>query len=132
MKEITKARLAEAQSTGPKLCVDLSMTDSMSDKVGDWLASFYKTTIVNGNSSDTLELFQEISRLASQLRRLYGSNKKATRPFHVFLTSMCNTSRLYKECLRMNDGFLHYVVIIILQPAAEDLGQAQTWRDKCG
>lgn len=33
MKAITKERLAEAQSTGPKLCVDLSMTDSMSDKV---------------------------------------------------------------------------------------------------
>ncbi|KAE8279187.1 tRNA methyltransferase 10-like protein B [Larimichthys crocea] len=44
MKAITKERLAEAQSTGPKLCVDLSMTDSMSDK--------------------------EISRLAGQLRRL--------------------------------------------------------------
>lgn len=35
MKEISRERLAEAQSTGPKLCVDLSMTDSMSDKVGD-------------------------------------------------------------------------------------------------
>lgn len=57
--------------------------------------------------------FQEISRLASQLRRLYGSNKKATRPFHIFLTNMSDTSRLYKECLRMNDGFLNYVVIIV-------------------
>lgn len=35
MKEVVKARLAEAQSTGPKLCIDLSMTDSMSNKVGD-------------------------------------------------------------------------------------------------
>lgn len=33
MKAITKERLAEALVTGPKLCVDLSMTDSMSDKV---------------------------------------------------------------------------------------------------
>lgn len=35
MKEMARERLAEAKSTGPKLCVDLSMTDSMSDKVGD-------------------------------------------------------------------------------------------------
>lgn len=35
MKEIAKERLAEARSTGPKLCIDLSMTNSMSDKVGD-------------------------------------------------------------------------------------------------
>ncbi|KAM6908972.1 tRNA methyltransferase 10 homolog B [Xenentodon cancila] len=86
MKAITKARLAEAQSTGLKLCVDLSMTSCMSDK--------------------------EISRLAGQLRRLYGSNKKATRPFHLFLTDLREDSRLYRECLRMNDGFLNYTMEI--------------------
>lgn len=36
LKAITKERLAEALISGPKLCVDLSMTDSMSDKVADW------------------------------------------------------------------------------------------------
>ncbi|XP_015230939.1 PREDICTED: tRNA methyltransferase 10 homolog B isoform X1 [Cyprinodon variegatus] len=82
MKAITKERLAEARSTGLKLCVDLSMTDCMSDK--------------------------EISRLAGQLRRLYGSNKKATRPFHLFLTDLKEDSRLYQECVRMNDGFRNY------------------------
>ncbi|KAF7659476.1 hypothetical protein LDENG_00296960 [Lucifuga dentata] len=86
IKTITKERLAEAQSTGLKVCVDLSMTDCMSDK--------------------------EISRLAGQLRRLYGSNRKATRPFHVFLTDLREDSRLYRECLRMNDGFLNYVMEI--------------------
>nr|XP_046235816.1 tRNA methyltransferase 10 homolog B [Scatophagus argus] len=86
MKAITKERLAEAQSTGLRLCVDLSMTDSMSDK--------------------------EISRLAGQLRRLYGSNKKATRPFGLFLTELREDSRLYAECLRMNDGFLNYTMDI--------------------
>ncbi|KAF6728210.1 tRNA methyltransferase 10-like protein B [Oryzias melastigma] len=85
-KAITKERLAEAQSTGLKLCVDLSMTDRMSDK--------------------------EISRLAGQLRRLYGSNKKATWPFHVFLTDLREDSRLYRECVRMNDGFLNYTMDI--------------------
>uniref|UniRef100_UPI0037E8D289 tRNA methyltransferase 10 homolog B n=1 Tax=Semicossyphus pulcher TaxID=241346 RepID=UPI0037E8D289 len=86
MKAITKERLAEAQSTGLKLCVDLSMTDSMSDK--------------------------EVSRLAGQLRRLYGSNKKATRPFHLFLTDLREDSRLYRECIRMNEGFLNYMMDI--------------------
>ncbi|XP_049923170.1 tRNA methyltransferase 10 homolog B [Epinephelus moara] len=86
MKAITKERLAEAQSTGLKLCVDLSMTDSMSDK--------------------------EISRLAGQLRRLYGANKKATRPFHLLLTDLREDSRLYRECLRMNEGFLNYMMDI--------------------
>ncbi|KAI3376279.1 hypothetical protein L3Q82_016794, partial [Scortum barcoo] len=86
MKAITKERLAEAQSTGLKLCIDLSMTDSMSDK--------------------------EISRLAGQLRRLYGSNKKAARPFHLFLTDLREDSRVYRECIRMNDGFLNYAMDI--------------------
>uniref|UniRef100_A0A8C6WWX5 tRNA methyltransferase 10 homolog B n=1 Tax=Neogobius melanostomus TaxID=47308 RepID=A0A8C6WWX5_9GOBI len=86
LKAITKERLAEAQSTGPRLCVDLSMTDCMSDK--------------------------EISRLAGQLRRLYGSNKKATRPFHLFLTDLREDSRLYRECVRMNNGFLSYAIDI--------------------
>ncbi|XP_068612018.1 tRNA methyltransferase 10 homolog B [Brachionichthys hirsutus] len=86
MKAITRERLTEAQSTGIKLCVDLSMTDSMSDK--------------------------ETSRLAGQLRRLYGSNRKATRPFHLVLTELREDSRLYRECLRMNDGFLNYMIEI--------------------
>ncbi|KAK2899909.1 tRNA methyltransferase 10 homolog B isoform X2 [Channa argus] len=86
MKAITKERLAEAQCTGLRLCVDLSMTDCMSDK--------------------------EISRLAGQLRRLYGSNKKAARPFHLFLTDLQEDSRLYRECIRMNDGFLNYMMDI--------------------
>lgn len=35
LKAIAKERLAEAQSSGLRLCVDLSMTDGMSDKVGE-------------------------------------------------------------------------------------------------
>ncbi|KAJ8390308.1 hypothetical protein AAFF_G00108770 [Aldrovandia affinis] len=86
---ITKERLMEAQLEGPKLCVDLSMTDCMSHK--------------------------EISRLACQIRRLYGSNRKAVRPFHLVLTDMREDSLLYQECLRMNDGFLGYVKMSYLK-----------------
>lgn len=59
-------------------------------------------------------LVQEISRLAGQLRRLYGSNKKAARPFHLFLTDLREDSRVYRECIRMNDGFVNYMVIIVV------------------
>lgn len=57
-----------------------------------------------------LLFYKEISRLASQIRRLYGSNKKAMQPFHLFLAGMKEDSLLYKECIRMNEGFLNYLV----------------------
>ncbi|XP_077598586.1 tRNA methyltransferase 10 homolog B isoform X2 [Stigmatopora nigra] len=81
-KALAKERLAEARSNGVKVCVDLGMSHCMSDK--------------------------ETSRLAAQLRRLYGANKRASRPFHVFLTGLREDSRLLAECVRMNDGFLNY------------------------
>ncbi|XP_049611948.1 tRNA methyltransferase 10 homolog B isoform X3 [Syngnathus scovelli] len=84
MKAVTKERLAEARSSGVKVCVDLGMTHRMSDK--------------------------ETSRLAAQIRRLYGSNKRASKPFHLFLTSFRENSRLLAECVRMNAGFLNYTM----------------------
>ncbi|XP_072544857.1 tRNA methyltransferase 10 homolog B [Salminus brasiliensis] len=84
IKAITKERLEEARTSGPRLCVDLSMTDCMSHK--------------------------EISRLAGQIRRLYGSNKKASQPFHLFLTDLERDGLLYRECIRMNAGFLNYLI----------------------
>ncbi|XP_039515097.1 tRNA methyltransferase 10 homolog B [Pimephales promelas] len=84
IKAVTKERLEEARAAGLRLCVDLSMTDRLTDK--------------------------EISRLAGQIRRLYGSNKKSLQPFHVFLTEFREDSLLYKECVRMNDGFLNYLI----------------------
>ncbi|CAJ0963766.1 unnamed protein product [Ranitomeya imitator] len=84
LKALTKKRLLEAKDSGPKLCIDLSMTDHMSKK--------------------------EISRLAAQIGRLYGSNKKAAKPFWLYLTGLVENSLLYDECVRMNDGFVHYLV----------------------
>ncbi|KAM3939300.1 tRNA methyltransferase 10 homolog B [Leptodactylus fuscus] len=84
LKALTKERLLEAKNSGPRLCLDLSMTDHMSKK--------------------------EISRLAAQIRRLYGSNKKAAKPFWLFLTGFVEHSLLYDECVRMNDGFVNYLV----------------------
>ncbi|XP_031441030.1 tRNA methyltransferase 10 homolog B isoform X2 [Clupea harengus] len=84
IKAITRERLAEARLSGPRLCVDLSMADCMSRK--------------------------ELSRLAGQIRRLYGSNRNALRPFHLYLTEFRLDSRLYTECVRMNDGFHEYAM----------------------
>uniref|UniRef100_A0A2K5Z270 tRNA (guanine(9)-N(1))-methyltransferase n=2 Tax=Cercopithecinae TaxID=9528 RepID=A0A2K5Z270_MANLE len=54
----------------------------------------------------------ELSRLAGQIRRLYGSNKKADRPFWICLTGFTIDSPLYEECVRMNDGFSSYLLDI--------------------
>ncbi|KAG9345517.1 hypothetical protein JZ751_008661 [Albula glossodonta] len=84
VKVITKERLMEARLAGPKLCVDLSMTDCMSPK--------------------------EISRLASQIRRLYGSNRKAARPFHLVLTDMQEDGLLFQESLETVDTDKVYIL----------------------
>ncbi|KAM8801206.1 tRNA methyltransferase 10 homolog B isoform 2-T2 [Rhynchonycteris naso] len=86
LRSLTKKKLAEAKHSGPRLCIDLSMTHHMSKK--------------------------ELSRLAGQIRRLYGSNKKAGRPFWIYLTGFSADSPLYEECLRMNDGFSSYLLDI--------------------
>ncbi|XP_040819174.1 tRNA methyltransferase 10 homolog B isoform X2 [Ochotona curzoniae] len=52
------------------------------------------------------------ARLAGQIRRLYGSNKKTARPFWICLTGFATDSPLYEECLRMNDGFSGYLLDI--------------------
>uniref|UniRef100_H0XRG2 tRNA (guanine(9)-N(1))-methyltransferase n=1 Tax=Otolemur garnettii TaxID=30611 RepID=H0XRG2_OTOGA len=83
LRALTKEKLLEAKHSGPRICIDLSMTHHMSKK--------------------------ELSRLAGQIRRLYGSNKKADKPFWICLTGFTTDSPLYEECLRMNDGFSSYL-----------------------
>ncbi|KAF7241151.1 hypothetical protein EYD10_12243 [Varanus komodoensis] len=85
LKMVVKQRLLEAKETGPWLCIDLSMTGHMTKK--------------------------EIGRLAAQIRRLYGSNKKAQNPFWIYLTGFVKNSPIYDACLRMNDGFASYLEI---------------------
>ncbi|XP_061490477.1 tRNA methyltransferase 10 homolog B isoform X2 [Rhineura floridana] len=84
LKVIRKERLLEAKETGPRLCIDLSMTSHMT--------------------------YKETSRLAAQIRRLYGSNKKAQKPFWIYLTGFEKNSPIYEACLRMNDGFTNYLM----------------------
>lgn len=84
LKIIAKERLLEAKETGPQLCIDLGMTNHMTNK--------------------------EISRLAAQIRRLYGSNKKSQKPFWLCLTGFIKNSPIEEACLRMNDGFTNYLM----------------------
>ncbi|XP_038259436.1 tRNA methyltransferase 10 homolog B isoform X7 [Dermochelys coriacea] len=84
LKEIAKERLLAAKEAAPWLCVDLSLTSHMTKK--------------------------EISRLAAQIRRLYGSNKKAGKPFWICLTGFVAGSPISEECFRMNDGFSNYLM----------------------
>lgn len=81
---VVKERLLEAKASGPRLCVDLGVADCMTQK--------------------------ETSRLASQIRRLYGANRRAKKPFWLCLTEFVVGSLIYEECFRMNDGFSNYLM----------------------
>ncbi|XP_041319262.1 tRNA methyltransferase 10 homolog B [Pyrgilauda ruficollis] len=77
-------RLLEARAAGPWLCVDLGVGGGMSEK--------------------------ESGRLASQIRRLYGANRRAARPFWLCLTEFAAGTAIYEQCFRMNDGFAGYLI----------------------
>uniref|UniRef100_UPI00358FEF17 tRNA methyltransferase 10 homolog B isoform X2 n=1 Tax=Myxine glutinosa TaxID=7769 RepID=UPI00358FEF17 len=79
-----RARLTAARLQGPRVCIDLQLAEHMSPK--------------------------ELGRLAGQLRRLYGSNLRAARPFHIMLSGLTSSSPAYCECQRQNDGLQHYLL----------------------
>ncbi|XP_032716515.1 tRNA methyltransferase 10 homolog B isoform X1 [Lontra canadensis] len=106
LRSLTKERLLEAKHSGPRLCIDLSMTHHMSKKEG------FHPRVLGMAEEYTFDIGQELSRLAGQIRRLYGSNKKASRTFWIYLTGFTTDSPLYEECLRMNDGFSSYLLDI--------------------
>ncbi|XP_039552293.1 tRNA methyltransferase 10 homolog B [Passer montanus] len=53
---------------------------------------------------------KESGRLASQIRRLYGANRRAARPFWLCLTEFTAGTPIYEQCFRMNDGFGAYLM----------------------
>ncbi|CAL8073813.1 unnamed protein product [Orchesella dallaii] len=55
---------------------------------------------------------KERTRFAQQLRRVYSSNRAATSPLHLYLTSLSQDSELFKICCKQNDGFENYVLDI--------------------
>ncbi|XP_033116640.1 tRNA methyltransferase 10 homolog B-like isoform X2 [Anneissia japonica] len=79
-----RKRLADALTDGQRVCIDLSMSAIMSSK--------------------------EISKLAQQLGRVYGANKKAEKPMHLILAGLELDSDIHKACVQKNDGFNNYLI----------------------
>uniref|UniRef100_A0A6P8I3S0 tRNA methyltransferase 10 homolog B n=1 Tax=Actinia tenebrosa TaxID=6105 RepID=A0A6P8I3S0_ACTTE len=85
-KQARKEKVTTALLSGQRVAIDLSLEEHMTDK--------------------------EITKVAGQIRRLYGSNLKSPQPFHVYLTGMDRNGRIYKECTRQNEGFEKYLIDI--------------------
>ena len=45
-----------------------------------------------------------------QIGRIYGSNRHAAHPAHLYLTGLDKDGALYGECVKKNDGFQTYMV----------------------
>ena len=45
-----------------------------------------------------------------QIGRIYGSNRHAAHPAHLYLTGLDKDGALYGECVKKNDGFQNYMV----------------------
>ena len=54
--------------------------------------------------------FQEVTKLAAQVRQLYGSNMKSVSPVHLHLTGLVTGSRIYLECVRQSLDFSKLMV----------------------
>lgn len=87
-KSLINDRLKQAMEdmNSLKVCVDLSWTDNMNDK--------------------------ELSKLAGQIGRLYGSNRKASSPASIYFTGFSSDSKLYQECARKHSGFDNYKITV--------------------
>jgi len=48
---------------------------------------------------------KEVSKLAAQLRQLYGSNMKSVSPVDLHLTGLETNGRVYRECVRQSLNF---------------------------
>ncbi|XP_018495700.1 uncharacterized protein LOC100898428 [Galendromus occidentalis] len=80
--ELTRKRLARALESGVAVCVDLGLCDHMNQK--------------------------ELGKLSSQIRRLYGINRKTRIPLDLNLINFKEDSLLYRDCVARNQGFENY------------------------
>lgn len=93
LREEIKSKLEAAMICGQRICIDLSMENTMTSK--------------------------EKSKLAQQLCRLYGVNKKADMPAHVYFAGFDKNGELYQECIQKIDGFEKYQVEMTEVPVLE-------------
>lgn len=92
-KRILLEKSSQALLTGQQVCIDLSLEHHMSEK--------------------------EKGRLAQQLGRIYGCNRKTENPLHIYLTGFDPDGFLYAECIRKNQGFQNYVWDVSNKPYTE-------------
>lgn len=93
LREEIKSKLEAAMICGQRICIDLSMENTMTSK--------------------------EKNKLAQQLCRLYGVNKKADTPAHVYFAGFDKNGELYQECIQKIDGFEKYQVEMTEVPVLE-------------
>ena len=86
LKALQKERARQSLIDGQKIAIDFSYEKLMS--------------------------YKELCKLAGQIRRLYGSNLKFLKPFHICLTSVSIDSPLLAVCRQQNDGFDNYLLDI--------------------
>ncbi|XP_048772926.1 tRNA methyltransferase 10 homolog B-like [Ostrea edulis] len=83
-----KSKLGTAMMCGQRICIDLSMENTMTLK--------------------------EKSKLAQQLCRLYGVNWRTDVPAHIYFTGFDKKGDLYQECVRKIDGFEKFQLLLVL------------------
>ena len=59
---------------------------------------------------------KEISKLASQLARVHGANKKSKIPAKIYFSNFSKTSLLYQECVRKHIGFESFPIELCAEP----------------
>jgi len=69
-----------------------------------------ETISTNGYGKRLSRCLQEVSKLAAQVRQLYGSNMKSTSPCNLHLTGLDTSGRVYRECVRQSLDFSKLMV----------------------
>ncbi|KAK2565995.1 tRNA methyltransferase 10-like protein B [Acropora cervicornis] len=80
MAMLSKERVENAMKNGAqRVAIDFTLSEDMNNK--------------------------EVSKLAAQLRQLYGSNMKSVSPVDLHLTGLETNGRVYRECVRQSLNF---------------------------
>ena len=59
---------------------------------------------------DTCMNEREMSHLSDHIQRVYGINKKSSKPLHLAICSFVPGSDMYEICVKKHHGFLNYVI----------------------
>ena len=82
--QLDRLQAAMTDGKAARVCIDLQFEQLMNEK--------------------------ELKQLAGQLRRVYGSNKSSSAPFHLHFVNLVPESKIHRICREKNDGFDQYLV----------------------